>query len=294
MTTIIGVDFSGAIERANTINTWMSKGNLDAAGALTLSEARPIRRDDLCKLLINIPSPAVVAMDFPFGVPKAFAEAEFRPNGTLMPEMWQIIAELDDLPQYIKQIRCRLRQGDLQRFNKCHRHWDATHYPPGLVLSPLNPAGPDMFPMTFHGMKMMHTLWEQSDCKVPPLDGAGRNGAVLLETMPGAVLSHFGFERRVYKRYKNSADAPRLRRKITDALPAKSGEFGVRLEGIDRYYDLCIESHDCLDAVVAAITAAIWATDETLFHRPEAHQDPTILADARREGCIYAPRKPGS
>ena len=293
MITIIGVDFSGAIERTNNINTWMSKGNLDAAGALTLSEARPIRRHDLCKLLINIPAPAVVAMDFPFGVPKAFAEAEFQIKGALMPEMWQVIAALDDLPQYIQQIRPRLRrEGDLQRFNKCHRHWETVHYP-GVALSPLNPAFPDMFPMTFHGMKMMHTLWEQSDCKVPPLDGAGRNGAVLLETMPGAVLSHFGFEPSVYKRYKNSADAPRLRRKITDALPAKSGEFGVRLENLGRFYDLCIESHDCLDAVVAAITAAIWATDETLFHRPEAHQDPTILADARREGCIYAPRKPG-
>ena len=292
MTTIIGVDFSGAKDDTKTTNTWMSKGNLDASGALTLSEARPIRRDDLCKLLINIPSPAVVAMDFPFGVPKAFAEAEFQPNGTLMPEMWQIIAELDDLPQYIQQIRPRLRRGDLQRFNKCHRHWEAVHYP-GVALSPLNPAGPDMFPMTFLGMKMMHTLWEQSDCKVPPLDGSDRNGAVLLETMPGAVLLHFGFEHSVCKGYKKGVHAPRLRRKITDALLEKSGEFGVRLENLGRFYDLCIKSHDCLDAVVAAITAAIWATDETLFHRPEAHQDPTILADARREGCIYAPRKPG-
>ena len=180
-TTIIGVDFSGAIKGA----PWVTKALLQG-DRLILESCFPLPREELTERLLDLcknPN-AVAGMDFPFGVPETFAEKEFSFKGTLMPEMWKIIADQDDLPRYIKEIRPRLREKDLQKFNKCLRRWDEIHFP-AVVLSPLNPANPDMFPMTFYGMKMLHTLWKKSECRVPPLDDADRRGAVLLETMPG-------------------------------------------------------------------------------------------------------------
>jgi hypothetical protein len=225
-------------------------------------------------------------MDFPFGVPKAFAKAEFQFQGNLMPGMWENVARLGDLPRYIEKIRPRLRRGNLQNFNNLLREGDKTNFPE--AYSPLNPAAPEMFPMTFHGMKMLNTLWTKSACSVPPLDNIGRTGPVLLETMPGVVLSHLDFEYRVYKRYKNGVSARSLRKEILDTLSSRSG---VPVENLDQFRDLCIGIHDCLDSVVAAIAAAMWAKDKTLFHRPEDHQDPKVLAAAQLEGWIYAPKK---
>ena len=285
-TTIIGVDFSGAI--AN--DPWVTRAAFQNGG-LMLESCFPLPREELTERLLALcgnPN-AVVGMDFPFGLPTPFAKAEFKFEGTLMPEMWEIIAKQDNLAKYIADIRPRLRRTDLRRFNNCQRQWDKMHFP-GVALSPLKPARPEMFPMTFYGMKMLHTLWDESDCKVPPLDDAGRNGATLLETMPGAVLWRFGFERSVYKGYKNGASARSRRKEIVKHLPSKSEEFGVQLENLDRFSDLCIGVHDCLDSAVAAIAAAIWAKDKTLFHRPQDHQDPAVLEAAKREGCIYVPR----
>ena len=70
MTTIIGIDFSGA---RSDRNTWLTLGNLTDDGALLLDGAQSIRRADLYDLLPTVPTPAVAALDFPFGVPSQFA-----------------------------------------------------------------------------------------------------------------------------------------------------------------------------------------------------------------------------
>ena len=288
--TIVGVDFSGGDDDDKVGKTWVTKGYSDG-GKLTICDCYPISRNDLEKLLMNLPSSAVAAMDFPFGVPQSFAKAEFGFTGTLMHDMWELVSnKLNDEPEYIKKIRPRLRKGgNRQKFNKLLREWDQKHSP-NIALSPLNPARPDMFPMTFHGMKMLHTLWKKTGCRVPPLDDDERTGPVLLETMPGVALDA---RKLPYTEYKNNNGPNALRnldnrKKIIDHLPDK---FGITLPNFEDYRDLCIFNDDALDSIVAALVAAMWANDESLFHRPEDHLDPAVLAAAKSEGCIYAPKK---
>ena len=71
MTTIIGVDFSGA---RTDRNTWITRGHLAGNDSLLLTSAQRIRRSVLYDLLLVIPTPAVAALDFPFGVPAQFAK----------------------------------------------------------------------------------------------------------------------------------------------------------------------------------------------------------------------------
>ena len=286
-TTIIGVDFSGA--KAEN-KTWVTKCHLTAAGALVLDDARPIRRNALCELLTGIEIPAVVGMDFPFGLPRRFAEVEFGCAGALMPEWWEVVAQRPNLAEYIAAIRLRLRNGDLREFNNCQRQWDAAHFP-GVAISPLHPAGPEMFPMTFYGMKMLHTLWTETNCQVPPLDCVDRNGPVLLEVMPGAALRSQRLPHREYKDNKGRNPLRNLENRQAILANVES-RFGVALPNLQDYRDLFIFNDDALDSFIASIVAALWAMDEELFHRPEHHQDPAVLAAAQREGCIYVPTIP--
>ena len=64
MTTIIGVDFSGARDDRNT---WVTQGRLTSEGTLLFDGSQPVRREDLFELLATVPTPAVAALDFPFG-----------------------------------------------------------------------------------------------------------------------------------------------------------------------------------------------------------------------------------
>ena len=290
-TTIIGVDFSGAKNN----DPWVAQACL-RDGKLALKSCYPLPREELTERLLavcNDPN-AVIGMDFPFGVPKACITAGLKIKATSMSQVWGNIPKKDNLPQYVTEMRANLRKcGDLQGFNKCMRQGDATHFNT-TALSPLNPAQPEMFPMTFYGMRMLHTLWTKSNCQVPPLCSADRKGAVLLETMPGAVLAQFGFERTTYKNYKKRTRRD-ARKTILDELPPKSKKVGIELDNLDKFADLCIGIHDCLDAVVAAIAAAAWSKDPNQFLRPGESENtkPDELAMAQLEGWLYAP-KPAS
>ena len=78
MVTIIGVDFSGVIKNQDI---WFAQGHLDHDGQLQLEGVHPVRREDLYDLMLEIPVPAVAALDFPFGMPRDFMEhiAEGKP-----------------------------------------------------------------------------------------------------------------------------------------------------------------------------------------------------------------------
>ena len=291
---IVGVDFSGGGEDNQVGNTWVTEGYLDGSTTLTISDCRPISRNDLRELLQDLPPSAVAAMDFPFGVPKSFAENEFDADGSLMPDMWdKLSTKVKNDPGYITKTGERLgKNGNLRQFNKVLREWDRKHFP-SRAFSPLNPASPQMFRMTFHGMKMLNELWRKTKCSVPPLDCPDRTGPELLETMPGAALEAVGLPSTNYKNNKgrNALANLRNRKEIIDGLP---GKFGIEMPNLrDGCYDLCIFNDDALDSIVAAVVAALWANDKdkarTLFHRPEDHKD-TVLAAAKREGCIYVPK----
>ncbi len=116
--------------------------------------------------------------------------------------------------------------------------------------------------------------------------------------MPGAALRAFKLP---FKGYKKGRLAVELRRKILDRLGICSG---VSVANLVRFNDECIGSDDCLDSVVAAVTACLWARDQGLFRLPQdgpggaarrggapGPPDPNgnELVTARLEGWLYAP-----
>ena len=281
MTTIIGVDFSGA--KADT-NTWIARGNL-SAGALTLNYVRPITRDNLRKLLAGLAPPACVAMDFPFGVPSEFANyisPDHPPRG--MRDLWATIDAMDSFETF------KGKRNDFFPFHgEPKRAWDQIHHPQSQ--SPLHKSGPSMIQMTYHGIKLLHELHQEPGklWHVPPIDSGNRkNDAVtLLEVMPGAALKN---KRLPYEDYKNNKGKKPLenlknRKYIISNL---ADRFGIDLPNLQAYRDLFIFNDDALDASIASIIAALWVNDPTSFHRPEKHAD-TVLSSAQKEGCIYSP-----
>ena len=273
MTTIIGVDFSGA--RSDN-KTWIAQGRLDSDDALLLHGVQPIRRDDLHDLLAAIPTPAVAALDFPFGVPRQFAEhvgVVSAPH--TMSGLWNIIStkDIDDFigerNQFVAEHGEPRRAGDL----KYHRE----------SYSPLHNVNPNMLPMTYHGIRLLHR-WHQRQPRrwhVPPLRPGGppSETVTLLELMPGAFLRSIGLP---YKGYKKGQRALQLRDEILDSLVDKSG---VSITNLPDVRDDCRSNDDCLDAMVAAVGAAAWARDPSRFRHPTDDE----LPDARLEGWIYVP-----
>ena len=276
MTTIIGVDFSGAIAE-RPINTWAAQGRLNDRGALQIDSACRIRRADLYRLLADSAVPAVAAMDFPFGIPAAFS-AHLGVNEPLatMPPVWETIANMTFAEFLTARNNFVRANGELRRAG------DARYYPESS--SPLHCVNPNMVPMTYRGIKMLHCLHRNYPQRwnVPPLEPIVPLAAdvTLLELMPGALLRAIGLN---YRGYKNGQDAPQLRNSNLDNL---AGKAGIELQMPPDVWQGCLANHDCLDAVIAAVGAAMWAQDSDRFRHPNNDAE---LAAAQLEGWIYAP-----
>ena len=151
MTTIIGVDFSGAKPDRNT---WFAQGRLDE-GVLRLESVQPIRRADLYSRMLGLTSPAVAAMDFPFGLPEEFLpHIGVGDDLRTMDEIWRVLALKDwqDLP------------GIAAEFVKEHgepRRVVDFHY--GEAKSVLHRVRPDMLPMTYQGADLLSRWWIQNN-----------------------------------------------------------------------------------------------------------------------------------
>ena len=281
MITIIGVDFSG---HRDDRNTWMAWGHLTQEGALVLDSVQPVRRDDLYHTLANVPTSAVAALDFPFGVPRAFAQflGVERPAGD-MADVWPTVASLtpakfvnmrgefiNQRPELPRSEREPKRAGDLAHHRESY--------------SPLHTVNPNMLPMTYEGICMLQRWREGRPDRwhVPPMEPAGSatERVTLLELMPGALLKSIGLP---YKGYKKGRVALEKRDAILGGLAEASG---VDVPNLDRLRTACRANDDCLDAVVAAVGAAAWARDSSRFHHPSADE----LPDAKLEGWIYALR----
>lgn len=275
---IIGIDFSGA---KSDRNTWVAQGNLVSDGALMLESAQMMRRKDVCELLAAVDTPAVAAIDFPFGVPRMFAG--FVNDGAdieSMPDVWRLLATLSQ-EEFIGA-----RDEFVGRFGELKRRGDERHFTESF--SPLHKANPNMLPMTYHGTRMLHKLHKNHNGRwiVPPLHSAGDAGktVTLLESMPGAFLKAIGFEYAIYKRYKKARNALNNRGSILDGLAAKSR---IALPNLYMLRDDCLANDDCLDAVVAAVAAARWAWNPEGFQHPIKGDE---LAAAKLEGWIYVPQ----
>lgn len=281
--TVVGVDFSGAKDDAHKGNTWVTEGRVDGK-VLTIDDCRAISRNGLKTLLADLPRNSVAAMDFPFGIPREFIQ-HLGIDATTMPDVWNNVTGNDK---------------DVGWFgSKCNECYEALGYEAKRKgdedhresMSPLNLR---MFRMTFHGMSMLGKLWNETKCQVPPLQEAERNGPILLETMPGAVLLRIGFPYKLCKEYKHPVKGPAIRKEMLGEkeMPSElEQKSGISLQNLSTFRDRCIKTHDCLDSLIAAIAAALWASDETLFYRPEDDTDPDVFTAAQLEGLIYAPKK---
>ena len=268
---IAGIDFSGA---KSDDRTWIARGRLDGL-SLVFRSCEPVRRAELEEVLLSLPGDAVAALDFPFSVPRVFAQF-WRPEAIAMPDLWAA-ASMMELAGFMA-----LRDDFAARFGEPRRRCD-TFFPE--AYSCLHKVNPNMVPMTFYGMQMLARLGP-AGCVVPPLSFQGRTAggkALLLEAMPGAALRAFKLP---YKGYKNGVNAGIKRREILEGLPGRSG---LLLPNLAELREGCLESHDCLDAVVAAVTAALWARDPGLFRRPTLGEGEGPDRVSLLEGWLYAP-----
>lgn len=274
MTTIIGVDFSGA---RSDRNTWLTHGRLTDAGALLLDGAQSIRRADLYDLLLTVPTPAVAALDFPFGVPSQFAISlsPQRPTPD-MPALWRAVAGMSQ-PEFIAA-----RNDFVVSHGEPKRAGDRKYHPESY--SPLHSVNPNMLPMTHAGIQLLHQWHQDHPARwhVPPIPcpAPADETVTLLELMPGALLKSLNLP---YKGYKRGQQSTQRRTAIFNGLSSKSG---VPLPNLDTVRNDCLANDDCLDSVVAAVGAAMWAQDSARFRHPQ----PDELPDAQLEGWIYVPK----
>ena len=265
---ILGVDFSGA--RPDN-NTWVAQGRLDGQ-ELVLESCRPVSRSQLSCLLEALPNGAVASLDFPFSVPLDFARF-WTPQARAMPDLWSAAAAMT-LEEFIS-----LRDAYVARRGEPKRLCDSYH---PECYSCLHKVNPNMVPMTFYGMKMLDGLWPKG-CDVPPLPSQDLGKGVLLEAMPGAALKALKLP---YKGYKGGIAPLNKRGQILEGLARSSG---ISLPNLEEFRERCLGSHDCLDAVVAAVIAALWCTNLDLFRHPEPAGPGVPNPTAALEGWLYAP-----
>lgn len=289
MTTIIGVDFSGAKEDRDT---WVTCGRLDDAGSLTLDYSHPIRREDLYRLLAGIPPPAVVAVDFPFGVPKAFAKhirvdaqtAKMTASQTTeISAVWQKIHSMGKT-KFLKVAK----EFTINIGNKRPKRTGDVHCPRNI--SPLHWSGPDMVTMTYEGVRLLRRWYAKDNERwyVPPLAKPVNPDATvtLLELMPGGFLERVGLRGTGYKDGKTAEECNKHATQRMYILDNLAQRCCIGLNIPDSVRLACYANHDCLDSVIAAVGAAMWAQDCSRFRAPTDAE----RADARLEGWIYVPK----
>lgn len=269
---IIGVDFSGA---KSDRNTWVATAVLDSA-TLRLDSSRSVSRDELAVLLRETAGPTVAALDFPFSVPESFARF-WQPQADAMPDLWEAAAAMTFEDFLLLRDKFVAAHGEPKRLAD-------TFHPE--CYSCLHKVNPNMVPMTFRGMQMLHRLWPLG-CEVPPLprkESRGRPDApLLLEAMPGAALKALGLP---CKGYKTGRRTTELRHRILDGLDRLAEP---RLSGLEPLREVCLDNHDCLDAVVASLVAAMWVLDRGLFRCPAEPGQPAYDPVVMLEGWLYAP-----
>ena len=267
--TIYGVDFSGAGVEGKT---WIAEGRLPLTGHPTIDHIYPILRDDLYELLQNASSSTVVALDFPFGLPRVFLESlGIRAN--TMAEVWARVANID-FDRY---------KGKCKNFGHHPKRMCDRWYP--ASMSSLNSR---LVPMTYRGIEMLHKLSEAYPNRwwVPPMD-CGQDPVervTLLEVMPGALLQSIGLDYATVKGYKAAAGSLDTREIVMNRL-SNYAKAELEMPNLLDFRRSFRANDDCLDAAIAAVAAMLWARNPVQFRHPNVEEQ----ANAQLEGCIYAP-----
>lgn len=277
---IMGVDFSGAGSDNAVGKTWLAQGQLDGniLNLEALENPRRISRTALTNELAGLTEPAVVGMDFPFSVPVEFAN-HWQPNAQAMPDLWRAAAAMD-LAGFTNMRDGFVGIRGMEPIRPCD---------PPESISPLNIR---MRPMTLAGMQMLHRLRKKSEAgktnkpvRVLPLHpNPDRDSLILLEVMPGATLSSLGLPHTGYKDTQRQRDQRReMREYILGQLPQRTNPLTPNLPG--EAYEVCLNNDDALDAVIAAITAALWSIGVP------AQREPAGCPDAELVGWMYVPQQ---
>ena len=277
MTTIIGIDFSGA---KGDRNTWVTSGHLSAQGTLQIESAKMTPRQEVRELLLGVRPPAVAGIDFPFALPRPFAEFLSTDPLTTIPDVWRTLSDLS-VNDFIAA-----RDAFVHRFGEPKRAGDEAHFRESY--SPLHKVNPKHAPDDL--------LWYQ-DAPRPPSESrlqVACASSAPAEPQFGAIgysAGNYAWSLSEVNRHhlqglqesQVSVARDERRNAILDALEHRSG---LELPNLSDFRQECLASDDCLDSVVAAVSAARWAGDPSCFHHP----DECELQDAMLEGWIYVPQ----
>lgn len=269
MTSILGVDFSGAKDAGRRI--WVAKGKAAPSGAFQLESCLAATdlenggRDTstaVSALTSMIVSDAntIVGCDFPFSLPR-----QLITNRTWDGFVQQFPKRYSD-PQAFRTI-LRLECNGTEYKRQTDR--DAG--------TPFNSYNLRLYRQTWWGIaRVLGPLVNAGRAVVRPQQPVKKNVPTIVEVCAACTLKH----RKVYKRfgaYKGKGLKPRQqRKKIVDYLVnERLLTFAGRLETELRQILLDNAGGDALDAVIGAIAAA----HADLNAEPDAHQ--------RLEGRVY-------
>jgi len=267
-----GVDYSGDM-RDPREGTWLAivelhEGTLhvkrlEATGRHRLQAA--LRDPDAMLMRVE-----AIGLDFPFGLPLAFAE---KLMGQPFPGegWWALAKRMERLtrPDYLTALQeFRNDQGEPKRYT------DEV----AEAFSPLHRVNPDLGPMTYHGIRMIAE--DRSRYVVKPFESA--IGRYLLEVYPG------GFVKRLAPASGPGDGNGRSRnRAILDAI-GRLESFPLRMDA--RATESCLTRRDALDAVIAARMAAVAVITGEVDCKVE-DLAPGVGERVRQEGWIYGLRE---
>jgi len=264
-----GVDYSGDM-RDPRARTWLA--TLELTGErLRVTRLEPTGRSGLENYLRNpdraLMNVEAIGLDFPFGLPLAFAERLL--GGSFPAEGWWALAKrLERLtrPEYLTHVH-EFRESDGEVRRLTDERADAR--------SPLQRVDPDLGSRAFHGIRMIAE--DRSRFVMRPFENA--QGKLLLEVYPDVLV------RRLLP--GGETDRPDLRRLVAglgalDHLP-------VDLDSV--FLRSCLTRRDALDAVIAARSAALAVLSGEADKAPE-ELAPGEGARVRHEGWIYGIEEP--
>jgi hypothetical protein len=251
-----GVDFSSAPSARKPV---VVAQGLRAGAVLRLQAVQLLPRMDAFAALLATPGPWLGAFDFPFGLPRAFVQAQGLGNTAQA-----VITEL--------QRRCPTRMD----FRSLVDAWGNTR-PAGqrlihratdtalVGLSSTSPLQTRYVPVGFMYYEGFSRLLA-SGAHLPGLH-AGDLGRVALEGYPG-LLAHELIGRRSYKN-DDSPERLLARKTIVEALEQGRTRLGLRLKLTPAQAGELVadSSGDRLDAVLCLVQAA-WASEQPRWGQP--------------------------